>query len=303
MCWPASRSLQTWLTPGIRAIILVAVSALALALLSPRAVGGQSEAPINRVIDRLRQDRPAIGTFTRAARPDLDFVVIDTQYGVFDIAAVRETLAGLRTNVEPPVAAPIVRIPFEARDAPDAVVAQLLDAGVLGVMFPDIETAAQAITAVGAMRFGSATGGGDGGAQPRGLRGADLGAAPRYWGLSDDEYRARADVWPLQPSGELVAMLQIESPAGIEQLDEILDVPGIGAIFLGPTDLAAAIGADGPDAPRVEALVQQVLRACLAEGVPCGYPIVARTREDADRETARRLAEGFSVLAVMTVSR
>ncbi len=90
---------------------------------------------------------------------------------------------------------------------------------------------------------------------------------------------------------------------GIQNLDEILDVPGIGVIFLGPTDLATSAGEDGPNAPRVDALVHQVLEACLARNIPCGYPIVARTPEDAERETARRLAEGFKVLAVMTTAR
>jgi len=138
------------------------------------------------------------------------------------------------------------------------------------VMFPDIETRAQAVSAVSSMRVARAAG---------------------------------ADVWPLDPSGKLVAMLQIETLAGIENLDEILDVPGIGVIFLGPTDLAASAGEDGPNAPRVDALVHQVLEACLERNIPCGYPIVARTPEDAERETARRLAEGFKVLAVMTTAR
>ena len=69
------------------------------------------------------------------------------------------------------------------------------------------------------------------------------------------------------------------------------------------TDLAASAGEEGPNAPRVDALVQEVLEACLARNIPCGYPIVAPTREDAGRETARRLAEGFKVLAVMTIAR
>ena len=67
-----------------------------------------------------------------------------------------------------------------------------------------------------------------------------------------------------------------------------LDVPGIGVIFLGPTDLATSAGEEGPNAPRVEALVQEVLEACLARNVPCGYPIVAPMHEDTERETARR---------------
>ena len=98
-------------------------------------------------------------------------------------------------------------------------------------------------------------------------------------------------------------MVQIESLAEFETLDDVLDVPGIGVSFLGPTDLAISAGEQGPNSPRVEELVQEVLAACLARNVPCGYPIVARTRQEAERETARRLAEGFQVLAVMTTAR
>ena len=266
----------------------------------PPAAEGVDET-VNRVIERLRQGRPAIGTFTRTARPELDFAIIDEQYGEFDIDAVREALAGMRSADGAPVVAPIVRIPLASRDAPGAVVKQLLDIGVFGVMFPDIETKEQAVTAISSMRFADAADADD--AVPAGLRGSGSGSAPGYWGLSEDDYRASADVWPLDPSGKLVAMLQIESLAGIENLDEILDVPGIGVIFLGPTDLAISAGEQGPNSPRVEELVQEVLAACLARNVPCGYPIVARTAEDAERETARRLAEGFQVLAVMTTAR
>ena len=239
------------------AVLVVALSGLSSAL--PRA---QERKPLNKVIQRLQQDLPAIGTFTRTAGADLDFAVIDVQYGEFNIDEVRTAVAGMRTGS----AAPIVRIPYDARDAPQAVVTQLLDAGVFGVMFPDIETKEQAMTAVGSMR-------------------------------------SRADVWPVDPAGELVAMIQIESFVGIENLDEILAVPGIGVLFLGPTDLAKSADEDGPNAPRVETLVQEVLRGCIAANIPCGYPIVAPTREAAERETARRLEEGFRVLAVMTTAR
>ena len=239
-----------------------------------RPLYAQEAASVNHVVEQLQQGRPAIGTFTRTARPEIDFAVIDEQYGDFDIEGVREAVIAIRAGVAgadgAPAITPVVRIPLSARDAPEAVVKQVLDAGVLGVMFPDIETRAQAMAAVSSMRVARATG---------------------------------TDVWPLDPSGKLVAMLQIETLAGIQNLDEILDVPGIGVIFLGPTDLAASAGEEGPNALRVDALVHQVLEACLARNIPCGYPIVARTPEDAERETARRLAEGFKVLAVMTIAR
>ena len=250
----------------IHLVALVAALIFTLSGVSPPALYAQDESPVNRVIERLRQGEPAIGTFTRAPRPDLDFAVIDTQYGEFDIDAVRRAVAALRGGPGVPAVTPIVRIPLAVRDAPQDVVRQLLEVGVSGVMFPDIETREQAVAAVTSIR-------------------------------------AHTGLWPVDPSGTLVAMLQIETLAGIEHLDEILDVPGIGVIFLGPTDLAASAGADGPNDPRVDALVQGVLEVCLATGTPCGYPIVARTPEDAERQTARRLAEGFKVLAVMTTAR
>ena len=257
-------------TVRLMSLTCVAVCTVALAGASAQPLYAQAAAPVNRVIEQLQQGRPAIGTFTRTARPNLDFAVIDEQYGDFDIDGVREAVLAIRAGNGAPAITPIVRIPLAARDAPQAVVQQILDAGVLGVMFPDIETKAQAMAAVSSMRVAQSAG---------------------------------ADVWPLDPAGTLVAMLQIETLAGIEHLDEILDVPGIGVIFLGPTDLASSAGEDGPNAPRVDALVQQVLEVCLERNIPCGYPIVARTPEDAERETARRLREGFRVLAVMTTAR
>ena len=138
---------------------------------------------------------------------------------------------------------------------------------------------------------------------PGGAAGSGLRVGTGVLGLAEGNYRPRADVWPLDLAGELVAMIQIESLVGIENLDEILAVPAIAVIFLGPKDLAKSADEEDPNVPRVEALVQEVLRGCLASDIPCGYPIVAPTREAAERETTRRLEEGFRVLAVMTTAR
>jgi len=241
-----------------KAIILFSVS-----VMSSTTLYAQTD-PVNRVIEKLQLGLPAIGTFTRAPSSDLDFAVIDEQYGEFDIEGVNAAVQGMKVDNGTPMVAPIVRIPLAARDAPQAVVEQLLAAGVYGLMFPDVETKSQAEAAVGAMAS------------------------------------AQDDLWPLAPGGKLIAMIQIESPLGIENLDAILEVAGIGVLFLGPTDMATAIGAEGPDAPQVEVLVQQVLEVCLAQDIACGYPIVAASPEDAKRQTAERLEQGFKVLAVMT---
>ena len=285
-------------TGQIKTNLLYFLLILNASALSANMVQAQSSFPVNRVIENLFQDKPAIGTFTQTPETDIDFTVIDEQYGDFDVNDVRKVLVDMRVNNRPPIVAPIVRIPLAVRDAPQDVVRQLLDAGVFGIMFPDIETQEQATAAISSMRFPQTAGTAD--QVPPGLRGSGYGSAPGYWGTSEEEYRTQADVWPLDPAGKLVAMIQIESLAGIRALNEILEVPGIGVVFLGPTDLASSIGAEGPNAPSVEALVQEVLQVCLARNIPCGYPIVANSHQEAERETARRLAEGFKVLAVMT---
>ena len=160
---------------ALAAVCTVALTGVVLQPWQP--LYAQEAASVNRVIEQLRQGRPAIGTFTRTARPDLDFAVIDEQYGDFDIDGVREAVVAIRAGDGAPAITPVVRIPLAARDAPEAVVKQVLDAGALGVMFPDIETRAQAMAAVGSMRVARAAG---------------------------------ADIWPFDPAGTLVAMLQIE---------------------------------------------------------------------------------------------
>ena len=237
-----------------------------LTMLLP-AIGFAQQQDTPPVIANLQSDRPVIGTFTRTPSPDLDFVVIDAQYGAFDITGIRETITSIKQSDHSNKVAAIVRTPLAVRDMPQQVVSQLLGAGVDGLMFPDVETRAQAQAAVDSMRTG-----GNG-------------------------------LWPVDPEGKLIAMIQIESPTAIQNLEDILEVAGVGVLFLGPTDMATAIGADGPDAAAVETMVQEVLQVCLARNIPCGYPIVAPDQESAGQETARRLAEGFRVLAVMTSSR
>ena len=123
--------------------------------------------------------------------------------------------------------------------------------------------------------------------EPAGLRGRNPANATWFWGVRD--YMQRADVWPLDPRGDLLAIIQIESRGGLDNIEEIAAVPGIGVIFIGPSDLTASLGF--PPGDEVEEAIQRVLRACLAEDVPCAITTGAGSVE-------RRLAEGFRFVTV-----
>src|SRR5438128_2310256 len=77
---------------------------------------------------------------------------------------------------------------------------------------------------------------------PAGIRGWGPSAAARYWGLTNAEYAQRADVWPLNPDGELLAIAIIESREGVKNVEEILRVPGLGGVLIGPADLSLSLG-------------------------------------------------------------
>ena len=223
-----------------------------------------SQDSINPIINKLDAGEAVIGTFTRDPRFDLDFVVIDEQYNNINFTLLRRMIYDLSDGDGSPVVAPIVRPPLAMRDNPEQVVPQIIEAGAYGILFPDIENRRQTEVAIASMQLDQ----------------------DEVWGSGDYEV--------------LVAMIMIESPEGISNLQEIVQVPGVGVLFVGPTDMASYINAEGPNAPQVEAMVQEVLAVCLKSGIACGYPIVANSIEDAERQTANRLEQGFKVLAVMT---
>ncbi len=159
------------------------------------------------------------------------------------------------------------------RIAPDpalaaANIAKQLNLGVASIVLVDVQSAAEVKTAVAAMRFKS-----KGGTRPD-----DVGGAPAFWGLSEKEYKERADVWPLNPKGELVMWVIVESKEGLANLKEIAAVPGIAVLTPGSGTLRGVfttVGADGSrnyDAEAWEKAQQDVLATCKEFKVACGFP-------------------------------
>jgi 4-hydroxy-2-oxoheptanedioate aldolase len=176
--------------------------------------------------------------------------------------------------------------------APDPAVARerishQLNLGVSGIVFVDVKSAAELQQGIAMMRFAS-----DGGTRPD-----NVGDAPKLWGMNDKQYREKADVWPLDPKGELVNFAIVESIEGLEKVKEIAAVKGLGVLTPGAGTLRGifsttdSAGRRTLDQVKWEAAIQQVLAACKEFNVPCGYPA-----GEADIEM--RMKQGFSVFII-----
>ena len=109
-----------------------------------------------------------------------------------------------------------------------------------------------------------------------GVRGDGPHTCSRYWGLSQQEYYAKADVWPLNPLGEILVIIMCEDVHAIDNLPEILsEVPGIGVVLIGEGDLSQSLGCPRQyDHPAVVEAMTAIRRICNEHNVACGHPHV-----------------------------
>jgi 4-hydroxy-2-oxoheptanedioate aldolase len=258
---------------------------------------------LNRFIELMEAGKPAFGIFSsnvslRAgasmAASKLDFVIIDMEHSPYDPTRLEAYLVGmvaksdvLKNGLQVPTV-PFVRVPAAGREQLQFILKQVLDLGPFGVVVPHVDTAEDAQAMVQACRFPQLNGMPD--YDPQGKRGVGYGWAARQWGLSGGEYADRADLWPLDPKGELVLWVMIESESAVANIREIAVVPGLGGLFIGPSDLAFSLGVPLGD-PRVEVAIEKIVTAAHEAKVPLG------TLCGGD-EVERRLAQGFRFLAV-----
>ncbi len=163
-------------------------------------------------------------------------------------------------------------------------ISRQLNVGVSSFAFVEVDSAEELRLGIAAMRFAS-----KGGTRPQ-----DVGNAPKYWGLSEAEYRRKADVWPLNPEGELVVWAIIETKEGLANIREIAQVPGLSVMVPGAGTLGGVFSSTNAEGRRVrddaawETAIQLVLSTCKEFKLACGYPV-----SEADIET--RMQQGFSV--------
>ncbi|MGH7637037.1 MAG: aldolase/citrate lyase family protein [Gemmatimonadaceae bacterium] len=200
--------------------------------------------------------------------------------GMFDGGMKRGATLSHALYVKTPEIAPD---PAKARDH----ISRQLNLGVSGIVFVDVRSAEEVRQGLAMMRF----------AANGGTRLDDVGDAPARWGMSVDEYRKRADLWPLNPRGELVNFTIVESREGLEKVREIAAVPGIGVLFPGAGTLRGIFSTTDSTGRRVldeaawEGAIQRVLAACKEFDVPCGYPAN-------ERDIELRMRQGFSVFII-----
>ena len=244
---------------------------------------------LNGIIKVLEQGKHAFVSFSPAdtvsaqsyASEPYDGIVFEMEHGAFDTRTLRDCLQYMfnrRQIVESaslaPAVTPLVRIPPNGIEMNQWIAKQVLDAGVYGIIWPHVSTVAEAHSAVAACRYARPAGAPR--YEPKGQRGDGPTTAARYWGLTAQEYYDRADVWPLDPKGEILVGIMCEDTDGIKNLPKILkEVPGIAVVIIGEGDLSQNLGF-----PRqykhasVVSAMAEITAICQENNVACGHPHV-----------------------------
>src|SRR5437660_4916800 len=242
---------------------------------------------LNGVIRALEQGKTAFVGFgsvdnetaTALAASNLDGVAFEMEHAPMSSPALRDALQSMldrRQIVDSgslaPKVTPMVRIPPNGGEMNQWIAKQVLDIGVFGIVFPHVSSVEEASNAVSACRYprlGEAPL-----YNPPGIRGDAPARAARYWGLTQQEYYSRADVWPLAPQGEIRVVIQCEETRAIDNLPKILqEVPGIGVVLIGEGDLSQELGHPRDyDHPVVADAINSILKICKEHNVPCGHP-------------------------------
>ena len=260
----------------------------------------------NKVIELLEQNKPVfcsglvwngnLDDLTFVADSGYDMVMIEMEHQGFSFNDLRVSLQFLlnrrkvadQANLQAdPV--PLVRVPPNTREHNQWVVKQALDMGVYGLVLPHLNNVEDAQAAVVAARYPQVPGAAD--FEPQGERGWWYRIAHRYWGLTPQEYYDAADLWPLDPDGNILLMGIVEEPEGVKNIEDILrEVKGIGAIWAGPGDMSVAMGHKGNAShPEVQENLLKILATCKNAGVPCAVGASAA-------EVPMRLEQGFRII-------
>src|SRR6266436_912320 len=273
---------------------LLFAGALLVCVLSLLFGTTQAQAPkpkrLNRAVELLAEGQPIYytgshsgteGSFEQGkkdAQTFADYISYDMEHAPYDIKGLSDYMQGLaaggptRSGHRTP--AVIVNVPVNGT-AEAAVHAnawmfqQVLATGVHGILLTHADTPGAVRAFVEAVRLPIHKQGLDKGINEgrRGVHGAPTAA--QVWGISTEEYLDKADVWPLNPNGELLLGLKLEDKYALANAEQNLKVPGIAFAEWGPGDMALSLGVRGLGSvaekdPRMVAARATVFAACKA---------------------------------------
>ncbi len=195
-----------------------------------------------------------------------DWILLDCEHAPNDVLSLVPQLMALKDSPSAAVVRPPSNDPITIK--------RMLDIGCHNFLIPMVDSVAQARAAVGATRY-----------PPEGIRGVSVSQRSNRYGAISNYFD--------QVNAQISVVVQIESRAGVTAASDIAAIDGVDALFVGPSDLAAAYGRLGnPNHPDVQVAIKEVLAAGGAAGKSTG--ILAPVENDA----RRYLDQGFNIVAV-----
>lgn len=239
--------------------------------------------PTNLFKQAIANRQAQIGLWVSLANPisteicagaGFDWLLLDGEHSPNTLTTL---LAQLQTVAAYPGTHAIGRVPLGHGEAGTALIKQFLDLGFQTLLVPMVDTAEQAAALVQAMRYPQDDGQG-------GIRGM-AGARASRWG--------RYPNYAKEANEQVCLLVQVETRAGLDNLEAIAAVPGVDGVFIGPADLSASLGHVGQAThPEVQAAIDDAIRRIVKAGKAAGILI-------SDEKLARHyLALGASFVAV-----
>ena len=168
-----------------------------------------------------------------------DWLIVDMEHAPVDLDSL---LRQFQAMGNPPNCTPFVRAPWNDLVA----IKRILDTGAQGIVIPYVNSRAEAEAAVSACKY-----------PPEGTRGAAMSPRAARYGTSTSQYFADAN-------RDMVVIVSVETQEAVENLDEILSVPGLDGIFIGPMDLAVSLGHKDVQCSEVGKAIEEIEKKVLA---------------------------------------
>ncbi len=225
----------------------------------------------NRLKRKWKSGQAAIGVISTSDDPQqaelfglagFDYYMLDAEHGLLHPSRVVEVIRACELTSM----TPIVRIgPKDPK-----LVLQYLDAGMMGVMMPDLQTADEVRMLIEAVKY-----------PPIGKRGIGVSRASGHMAYSQEAPR-----YIEFANEQTIVIPQFEDPALLPHLKAMISQPHIDALVIGPRDLSLKMGfTDGPNHPEVQQIIDEVIALCKQTGIAAG--ITATTNAEMKKQIAR----------------